>query len=51
MAVSLALAPVECVGTGDWTLLLGVVGVVAVRLIATGYSGLGRLTVCRVNLA
>jgi len=25
--------------------------VVAVKLMATGYSGLGRLTVCRVNLA
>lgn len=43
----------ECVvGTGDCTLLLlGVVGVVAVRLMATGYSGRGRLTVCSVNLA
>lgn len=43
----------ECVaGAGDSTLLLlGVVGVVAVRLMATGYSGRGRLTVCSVNLA
>lgn len=52
-AISLARAPVECVaGAGDSTLLLlGVVGVVAVRLMATGYSGRGRLTVCSVNLA
>jgi len=51
VGTSLALAPVACVGNGDWTLLLGVVGVVAVRLMATGYSGRGKLTVCNVNLA
>ena len=40
---------VTVVGDGD-IMLLGVVGVVVMlRLMATGYSGFGRLTVCNVN--
>ena len=48
--MSLALAP-ELATDGGEKVLLGVVGVVADKLMATGNSGLGRLTVCKVNLA